>query len=409
MKLLVISQYFHPENFRINDLVSSLVERGHQVTVLTGQPNYPSGSFFPGYSWLGPRSEIRFGATLIRVPLFPRGAGGRLNLAINYLSFMVTACWGVMFRLRREQRFDAVFVFEPSPVTVGIPAVLAGWRYKAPVLFWVLDLWPDSLSASGAVHAEWLLNLVGSLTSWIYSHCALILVQSRAFIAKIVSQGVSLDKIRYFPNWGEPVFAIDSSSAMNPMLRDLPPGFRILFAGNIGEAQDFPSIIAAAAQLRERADIIWVIVGDGRKASWAREEVQRLGLERTVHFLGQHPLETMPTFFAEADAFLVSLKYDPIFALTVPGKLQSYLASGKPVVAMLDGEGARVVTEAAAGLCCAAGDAPALADAVQRLAGMSHEQRMQMGANGKAYFAEHFSRERVIDQLQQWLIEVTAT
>jgi glycosyltransferase involved in cell wall biosynthesis len=298
-------------------------------------------------------------------------------------------------------------VFEPSPVTVGIPAILASWRYKAPVLFWVLDLWPDSLSASGAVRANWVLDMVGALTGWIYKHCTLILVQSRAFIPKIADFGIAEAKIRYFPNWGEPVFESSGTVSDIPVLQDLPKGFRILFAGNIGEAQDFPAIIAAASHLKARSDIIWMIVGDGRKAAWAKEEVDRLGLTQTVYFLGQHPLETMPTFFAEADAFLVSLKYDPIFALTVPGKLQSYLASGKPVLAMLDGEGARVVTEAQAGLCCAAGDAAALADAGQRLAAMTEEQRMQLGTNGKTYFAKNFSRERVLAQLDEWLVDVT--
>ena len=158
MRLLVVSQYFSPENFRINDLVAGLMARGHQVTVLTGQPNYPQGRFFAGYGWLGPRHETLFGAEVVRVPLIPRGTGGGLRLMLNYLSFVVTGIWGALFRLRGG--FDAIFVFEVSPVTVGIPAIVASRRFRAPVLFWVLDLWPESLEATGAVRHRGVLALV---------------------------------------------------------------------------------------------------------------------------------------------------------------------------------------------------------------------------------------------------------
>lgn len=304
------------------------------------------------------------------------------------------------------KRFDAIFVFEPSPITVGIPAALARWRYRASVLFWVLDLWPESLFAVGAVRSPLLLRLVEVMVRWIYRHCDRVLVPSRAFVPEVMRHGVPEEIVRYFPNWGETVFESPPAPGSVADLQKFPSGFRVLFAGNIGAAQDFPAILDAATYLKERQDIQWLIMGDGRMASWAKAEVVGRGLEHTVYFLGQHPLETMPGFFAAADALLLSLKRDPIFARTVPGKLQSYLAAGRPLLAMLDGEGARLVAESGAGFCCEAGRADALAESVEQLAAMSDAERAQMGRNGREYFQEHFARERVFDQLEAWLAEL---
>lgn len=399
MRLLVVSQYFWPENFRINDLVADMVGRGHEVTVLTGQPNYPSGRFFHGYGWLKPQTEIYQGARVIRVPIIPRGSARAIRLALNYLSFAVFGSLGAWLRLKG--RFDAVFVFEVSPVTVGIPAIVAGRRFKAPILFWVLDLWPESLTAAGGVKSLWLLRAVERLVGWIYRNCARVLVQSRAFIPEIVRHGVPHSAILYFPGWGESLFQ-PLQLADSALLPPLPEGFKVLFAGNIGEAQDLPAVLKAAELLREHADIHWLIVGDGRMAAWAKEEVQRRGLSQ-VHFLGRHPLESMPHFYAAADALLLPLKREPIFALTIPGKLQSYLACARPILAMLDGEGARIVQESGAGLTCPAGDADGLAKQVLSLAAMSDAERQAMGLSGRSYYEANFDRTRLFDQLESWL------
>ena len=403
LRVLVVTQYFWPENFRINDLVASLTERGHEVVVLTGQPNYPSGEFYPGYGWCGPSVERHAGAEVLRVPLLSRKKGG-FRLVLNYFSFVVTGCWGVLFRLGRRREFDAVFVFQTSPVTVGIPAILAAWKYKAPVLFWVLDLWPHSLNAVGAVRSEWVLRRVDSLVRWIYQRCRLVLVSSKTFAPEVELRGVVADNIRYFPNWGEAALSATSPPTDLPKL---PDGFVVLYGGNIGAAQDFPAILDAAQRLKSRPEIKWVIVGDGRLAQWAKEEVQRRRLGDAVVFLGQYPLAAMPGFFEAASALLLSLRPDPLFSITVPGKLQSYLASGKPVLAMLDGEGARIVDEAQAGISCKAGDSAALAAAVERMADMPAVELAQMGRNGKAYFDMNFARNRVLDHLDAWLTEVT--
>ena len=407
MKILVITQYFSPENFRINDLVAGMRTRGHDITVLTGLPNYPKGEFFEGYNWSGPWTEAFHGARIIRMPIIPRGNGGGFALTVNYISCAISMCLGVVFRLCKKDGFDAIFVFEPSPITVGIPAALARWRFRIPVLFWVLDLWPETLVAVRAVRSKRVLACVDRLVRWIYGHCDRILVPSRAFTPQILRHGVNGDKVSFFPNWGEPVFQrIEGAAAAYP---GWPDGFCILFAGNLGVAQDFPAVLDAADRLKDRADIHWVVAGDGRIAEWAKSEVARCKLERTVHFLGQLPLEKMPILLRKADALLLSLKSNPVFSLTIPGKLQSYLAGGKPIVAMLEGEAARIVKESGAGLVCSAGDSAALASAVSNLANMEPRVRDRMGAAGRSYFEKHFARDIVLDSLDTMLADAVRT
>jgi glycosyltransferase involved in cell wall biosynthesis len=303
--------------------------------------------------------------------------------------------------LRLRGKFDAVFVFEVSPITVGIPAIVAGRRFNAPILFWVLDLWPESLTAAGGVRSPRVLRAVDRMVKWIYRNCSRVLVQSRAFVPEIAHHGVPDSRILYFPSWGESLFQ-PLQQADTALLPPLPKGFKVLFAGNIGEAQDFPAVLNAAELVRERTDIQWLIVGDGRMAAWAKEEVLQRGLSQ-VHFLGRYPLETMPHFYAAADVLLLPLKREPIFALTIPGKLQSYLASARPILAMLDGEGARIVQESSAGLACPAGDAEGLANQVLKLAAMPDAERRAMGLNGRQYYETNFDRTRLFDQLETWL------
>lgn len=399
MKILIVTQYFWPENFRINDLALGMQERGHQVTVLTGIPNYPAGDFFPGYGLFRKTAELWQGVKIIRAPLIPRGKGGGLRLAVNYFSFAFFASiWGA---LRLDKDFDVIFVHEPSPITVGIPAIVMKRVTGAPILFWVLDLWPESVAAAGSVNHPWVFKALRGLTKWIYKHCNYILVQSRGFIGHTKGMGVTEKRIRYFPSWAEALY-----QPIRGELRadsDLPPGTRIMFAGNIGVSQDFATILDAAEIVKGRLDIHWVIIGDGRMLPWVRREVADRGLAQTVHLLGRHSVEKMPGFFAQADALLVSLKREPIFASTIPGKIQSYLACAKPVIAMLDGEGARIITEAGAGFTCPAEDAQALARVAAELAQKDKCELKTMGDNARLYYEAHFDRETLFPQLEGWM------
>lgn len=401
MRILIVSQYFWPENFRVNDLAEALAGNGHRVTVLTGLPNYPGGRFFEGYGHAGPYGEQRGSVTLVRVPLIPRGGGGSIRLVLNYLSFAAMAC--LIGPLRLGRNFDLIFVHEPSPVTVGLPAIVMKWLTRAPVIFWVLDLWPESVVATGALRSPMLLGWITALVRFIYRHCDRILVSSRGFIPKVRAAGGEEEKIRYFPNWAEPLYEPLPRTA--PLPAPLPEGFRIMFAGNVGAAQDFPAILDAAERLKAESRIHWIILGEGRMLDWVRSEVALRGLAATVHLLGQHPASSMPAFFAHADAMLVSLSDDPVFALTIPAKVQAYLACGRPILAMLDGEGARVVRDARAGIACPPGNGAALAQAALSLARMSAAEREQLGANGLACSHSEFDRATLMARLELWLAE----
>ncbi|HCI14991.1 MAG TPA: glycosyltransferase WbuB [Gallionellaceae bacterium] len=404
MNVLIVSQYFWPENFRINDLVRGLCQRGHSVTVLTGLPNYPEGRFFRGYGFFGKKREDYHGAQVVRVPMLPRGKGSGARLLLNYLSFAFFASLLAPFRCREE--YDVIFVYEPSPITVGLPALLLRKLKKAPVAFWVQDLWPESLSATGAVRARWLLNLVERLVKFIYRGCDLVMVQSEAFAPSLEKLGVNRERIAYFPNSAEDLYAPVALPQDAPERAGLPDGFRVMFAGNIGAAQDFGTILGAAEQLKSYPDIHWLILGDGRMLPWVKAQIEERGLGSSVHLLGRHDVEAMPRYFALADAMLVTLKKEPIFALTIPSKVQSYLACGRPVIAALDGEGARVILEASAGVVAPAEDAAGLAEAVLGMYRMEAGAREQMGLNGLRYFWDNFERAMLLERLERWLHEM---
>jgi colanic acid biosynthesis glycosyl transferase WcaI len=396
MRLLVVSQYFWPENFRINDLVAEMVRRGHQVTVLTGIPNYPDGQIFQQFLENPIFYSHYEGAEVIRVPLIPRGQGG-LRLILNYLTFAVSASFLGLWKLRRR-KFDAIFTCQLSPVTVGLPAVLIRTLKRAPMAFWVLDLWPESLHAVGIVRSRILLQGVGMLVKFIYKRCDLILAQSKRFIPQIKKYSGNDSAVEYFPSWAEQMFS--NSKVMAAVEVPLKPeSFNIMFAGNIGDAQDFPAILAAAEILKLHTHIRWLIVGDGRISNWVANQIKRRSLQECVLMLGRYPVERMPSFFKHADTLLVSLKDEPIFSMTIPGKLQSYLATGIPIVAMLNGEGAEVVKNSNSGVTCAAGDYAGLAAAVLSLSKMSQQDREIMGTNGKDVSRKEFNRNTLMDWL----------
>ncbi len=406
MRLLVVTQYFWPENFRINDLVAELVRRGHQVTVLTGLPNYPDGKVFPQFR-ADPGCYSRYeGADVIRVPMTPRGKGS-LRLVLNYLTFAASASVMGPWKLRGRQ-FDAVFAYEPSPITVGLPAAVMRAVKRAPMAFWVQDLWPETLQAIGVVRARAGLHAVGKLVAFIYKRCDLILAQSRSFIPQIQKYTAPASRVVYFPGWAESVFDMERAIAADEV--PLKPGsFNVMFAGNIGVAQDFPAILAAAEKLKAHPHIRWLIVGDGRMGDWVADEIKRRHLQDRVLMLGRYPLDRMPSFFKHANALLVSLKDEPIFSMTIPSKLQSYLAAGIPVVAMLNGEGSEVVRGSGAGLTCAAGDHEGLAAAVLKLSQMTEEERETMGRNGLRVSAREFDRDTLIGRLEEWIGQLNPT
>ena len=398
MKVLVVSQYFWPEGFRINEVVRSLVEEGVEVDVLTGKPNYPEGVIFNGYRAGGCQVESWAGATVYRVPLFPRGARGALRLALNYLSFVAS---GLIFGpwLLRKRQYDVVFVYGLSPILLAIPAVFLAWIKRRKLIVWVQDLWPESLSATGYVRNALVLRLVEWVVRWIYRHTDLLLVQSRAFEAPVAALATG-KPIAFYPNSVDATFAESPSQDVElPDVPALDEGFAVVFAGNVGAGQAVEVIVEAAALLKDVTQIRFVVFGQGSKWGWMREQVQAQGLSN-LHLPGRFPVNTMPGLMQKAGALLVTLADEPIFAMTVPNKIQAYMAAGRPILACLNGEGARLVAqEAQAGLSVPAQDAKALAAAVLQLYQMPAEDRARLGANGRRYFKAHFDHDKLVDDL----------
>lgn len=395
MKVLVLSQYFWPETFRITEVARSLREAGADVTVLTGKPNYPDGEVFAGYRAWGTACEAHEDIPVFRVPMAPRGRRSAIRLAWNYLSFVLGASLFGPWLLRGRQ-VDAIIVYGISPILQGIPAIVLKRFKGCPAILWVQDLWPQSLEATGFVRNRRALKAVEWVVRWIYRHTDLLLVQSRAFTEPVAALS-DRRKIVYHPNPGELAFTRGAEAAAESPV-PLRPGFNVVFAGNLGTAQSVETIVEAADALRGRPDIRFVLVGSGSRSDWIRDEVARRGLAN-VDLPGRFAPETMPALLRAASVLLVTLARSDAFALTVPSKVQAYLAAGKPILAALDGEGARVVAEAGAGFTAPSGDAAALANAVLRMADMPARDLEEMGRRGRAYYDAHFAPDMLASRL----------
>jgi glycosyltransferase involved in cell wall biosynthesis len=394
MRVLVISQYFWPEIFRINDVVKTLSEKGIEVEVLTGKPNYPRGKIFSGYRAWGFEREIHQCINIHRIPLLARGSGG-WRLALNYLSFVLS---GLMFApwMQRKNKFDVIFIYAPSPILQAIPGIFLGWLKGCPVVLWVQDLWPESLSATGYVQNRAVLKLVEQVVRFIYRHSDLLLVQSRAFEETLRALAIGTP-IVYYPNSVDDSFAVPAKGEL-PIVAGLDEGFSVMFAGNIGVAQGVEVIVEASSLLEEYVDIHFVVFGEGSRWEWMKEEIRRRKLHN-VHLPGRFPIETMPGFMQKAAVLLVTLADHEIFRATIPSKVQAYLAAGRPILACLNGEGADLIVEADAGLAVPAEDGRALAAAILRIYCMPPEERQAMGDRGRLYYKQHFDHDMLVDQL----------
>ena len=395
MKILIVSQYFWPENFRINDLAIGLNDEGHDVAVITGIPNYPVGGFFNGYSIFGPKFEFYKNIKVYRTILFPRGNGGKIRLFLNYVSFAFFASIRILFLSKKE--YDIIFVHEPSPITVGLPALILKKIKKIPIVFWVMDLWPESIYVGSGLRSKTIEKLILPLVKLIYRKSDKILVTSHAFISSIIEKNINPKKISYFPQYAEDIFYQENKNSQN-YHNLFPDGFNIVFAGNIGEAQDFKSIIEAA-ELSKDKKINWIIIGSGRNENWVKNQVKEKKLEDTIYLLGQYPLDAMPDMYSNADALLITLKKSKILSLTAPGKIQSYLAFGKPILSMMDGEGSRIIMASKAGFTAPSGDSKTLIKNTLRMKRMHSSELKKMGNNGKKYYKFNFERKFLINKL----------
>lgn len=370
-----------------------LQRRGHAVTVLAPIPDYPFGKYYKGYGVFKRRKEVINGVKVIRTFVTPRRNASPKWMALNYFTHTLFSTLRAA-RLGLSEKYDTIIVHETSPVTIGIPAVIIKKIRKIPLHFWVLDLWPESLTAAGGIKNQKILNFFGRITSWLYKNSDNILIGSKGYRKSINRLGDFDAKIHYFPNWIDTELIEVKKVSAPP----IPDGFNVLFAGNIGDAQDFPHILEAANILKD-SNINFVFVGDGRKKEWVINKAKELKLGN-VFCLGKFPLEMMSGFFEQADILLLSLKDSPIFKITVPAKLQAYMSSGKPIVAMINGEGRDVIREADCGWSVKAEDSQGLAMLLSKLSTTDSKVLKEKGNNGKRFSQQHYDFSKCIDNLE---------
>ncbi|WP_198541072.1 glycosyltransferase family 4 protein [Mesorhizobium sp. LCM 4577] len=387
LRVLVVSQHFWPENFRINEVVDSLRSEGCDVEVLSGQPNYPHGKVFRGYSAFGLRTELHpSGYVIHRVPLAPRRGGGGFWRVWNYLSFVV---FGAILGpyLTRGRRYDVVFVYAISPILQGLVGAVFRQIKGAAHVIWVQDLWPESLEETGFIKNRLALAAVARLTSFIYRRADLLLAQSRGFIGKIRAVAKYNIPIAYHPNPGDRLLGREDLGESPRLI--LPAGFNIVFAGNLGTAQALDTVLDAADLIQD-PDIRVVLIGSGSRSGWLGQQIEMRRLSNVV-LAGRFPPEAMPNILAQASALLVTLNRSAALSLTIPSKIPTYLSAGRPILACLDGEAAELVQDAKAGLAVPAGDPIKLAQAIVQLKNMPEEERESMGAAGRQYFNAHLA------------------
>lgn len=401
-RILIYTNHFYPENFKVNEIAALFAEENFEVQVVTGTPNYPAGKTYEGYGYFKRSKEKAGKVSVRRLPLIPRGSGSGIRLIFNYLSYFLSTFLYTVYLTFFKKKYDVVFVHHTSPIFIAISPIFYKWFRRPKMILWDLDMWPDTLVAMGVVKSEKVASILEKLVSWIYNRYDHILVGSRSFVAK-AKKRVEEKKIEYFPNWAERVFV---EGKLNSPTKDLdfPLSFNIMYAGNIGKAQDFKNVFKAMKLLQEES-VNWLLIGDGREREWLEEQVKKEGMFPEVIFYGNNKLETMPYFFSQADLMFFSLKDEEIFSRTVPAKLQAYMASGKPVIGMINGEGAEIIEQARCGFVVPSGDYKKLAEVILEAHNMSHQALEALGANGKVYYEEHFSIDKRREQLMSLVMD----
>ena len=391
--ILVISQYFYPEHFRINDICQELVKRGHQVTVLTGIPNYPAGKFYPGYSWSKRRKENWNGVNIIRIPLIARGHSV-VGLILNYISFVVS---GFFWQRFTSLSTDHVFTFEVSPMTQALIGVWYAKRRKIPHTLYVQDLWPENVETVTGIKSKLIIGPINKMVDCIYKWSERILVTSPQFQEVIRGRVSDKSKVIYWPQYAEE-FYFPKKRIPIPEIPD-DGAFKIVFTGNIGQAQGLHILPETAKIMRQRkmTGIRFVVVGDGRYKETLLSQIEKEDVAEWFILLDRQPAVKIPELLAACDVALVSFMNDPLFAKTIPAKLQSYMACAMPIIASAAGETERIIQEAGCGICCSQGDPLALADGIAEINNQSKLKKMS--DNAYAYFLEHFRKQDLMDQL----------
>lgn len=397
MRVLLVTQYFYPENFKSNDMAFELAKRGHKVDVLCGLPNYPEGRIYKGYGMFKKRIEKRDGVKIYRALQISRGShGSKARLLLNYLSFVICGSLWAIF-LAVFKRYDCVIVHEPSPITQAVPAIIVKKIQRIPFYIWVLDIWPDAMTSGGGIKSKRIINLMTKFVKWVYNNASKILISSKGFERLISELDESYrERLVYFPNWADDVLKQPDFD-----IPQLPEGYKIMMAGNLGSAQTIKSVMQAALLTKDRKDIKWLFVGDGSEKKYMEDFIQEHNLNDTVFLYGRYPGNYMGAFFSQADTMLITLraKFRHIRAV-VPARLQSYMSSGKPIIAMADGGVAELIDEADCGLHIQAEDYRSLCDAIVNDIIPNSESFAQKGKNGRDFYTRYFTTEQCINHLE---------
>ena len=402
--ILVISQYFYPEQFRINDMACEWVKRGYKVTVLTGIPNYPMGKYFEGYDLTHKRHEIWNGVEIIRIPLIARGSNS-IGMMANYGSFVVS---GFFWNLVNKIKADEVFIYEVSPMTQALVGVQYAKQHKVPCYLYVTDLWPDNVEIVTGIHNPAVIGPINSMVNYVYKHCDRIFTSSQSFISKMVERGVDRDKLEFWPQYAEEFY--------KPYVPDVTENLghetgipqddklNIIFAGNIGYAQGLGVLVEAAALLKKNnSSARFNIVGNGRYKDEMLEAIHKQGVDEYFNFLDRQAAEDIPKFMAASDVALICLSKSEVFAMTIPAKTQSCMACGMPILVSADGEVGEIIKDAGCGLVSASGDAEGLAENIIKMGNMSKAELDNLGKRSGDFFDSHFSKKMLMDRMDEIL------
>lgn len=389
-KILIISQYFYPEQFRINDLAIEMKQKGYEVTVLTGLPNYPKGEYFKGYSQNKNCDEVWNDIPIYRCNLRARKSGS-INLIRNYISFVKEA--NIKLKDLENMDFDLIYVFEVSPITVALPAIKFKKKKNIPLIMNVQDLWPENIIAVTGIDNPLVISTINRLVKFIYKNCDLILTASKSFVPNIQKHlSKDKEKVKFWPQ-----YAVVSKEDKHIDLFN-KDDFNIVFTGNIGKAQGLDLVIEAAKQLKD-TDIKWQLVGDGREEDVLKQKIKDFHLEDNVIFHGRKPESEIPQYLANADAALLILKPDPVFEMTLPAKLQTYMACGVPIIGCVSGEGKRTIDEAKAGVVSKDITVEGLVKACREIISISKEEYELLCTNSINYGMNNYNKEIILKEL----------
>ena len=389
MRVLVVCQHYFPEPFRITDICEELVSHGHEVTVLTGVPNYPEGVVYEGYKYGKKRDEIINGVKVHRCFTIARKKGILFRL-LNYYSFSFSSA---IRALRMKEKFDVVFVNQLSPVMMARAAKVYKKKHGTRLVLYCLDLWPESLIAGGIKKDSLIYKIFHVISKRFYSSADRIMISSKSF-SSYFDRKFGIKETLYLPQYAEALFDAEACKKEQNDTVDL------MFAGNVGKAQSIQTIIEAADKTRDIANLRWHIVGYGSEYERMTAMAQSMGLENVI-FHGRHPLEEMPKYYSMADAMLMTMQKDEVISLTLPGKMQTYMAAGKPILGAIDGEAATIIRDSECGLCCSAEDADGLANIARSFVDTIRTQNY--GECSLRFYKEHFTKTQVIDRLIQVL------